>query len=188
MRRRTSPIPTLLPVALAALLAGCASEPPASTPAVPASPAVRPSSNVYFYPVRGQSAVQQDRDRYECYLWARKQTGYDPSRPRQDGGAPMQVVAMPPPGYGTAAGAATGAVIGAAVSQPWDTAEGAAIGAVAGAVIGAASDASRQQEAERIQAEQDAERARATAQTDSAVLDYRDAMKSCLAARGYTVQ
>jgi hypothetical protein len=106
-------------LALVAVLAGCASEPPASTPAVPASPAVRPSSNVYFYPVRGQSAEQQDRDRYECYLWARKQTGYDPSRPRQDGGAPVQVVAMPPPGYDTVAGAATGAVIGAAVSQPW---------------------------------------------------------------------
>jgi len=27
-----------------------------------------------------------------------------------------------------------------------------------------------------------------TAQADAAVLDYRNAMKSCLAARGYTVQ
>jgi hypothetical protein len=188
MRRRTIPKPTRLAFALTALLAACASEPPASTPAAPASPVARPSSSVYFYPLHGQSSVQQDRDRYECYLWSRKQTGYDPSQPRRDGGPPVQVVAMPPPGYNVAAGAATGAIIGAAVSQPWDTAEGAAIGAVAGAVIGAVSDASRQQEAERIQAEEEAERARATAQTDSVVLDYRNAMKACLAVRGYTVQ
>jgi len=186
MRHRAVLKPIVL--ALAAVVAGCASEPPASAPAAPASPVARPSTNVYFYPLRGQSAEQQDRDRYECYLWARKQTGYDPSQRHRDGGSPVQVVAMPPPGYDTAAGAATGAVVGAAVSQPWHTAEGAAIGAVAGAMIGAASDASRQQEAERMQAEKDAERARATAQADSAVLDYRNAMKSCLAARGYTVQ
>ena len=188
MRPRAVARATLFKLALAALVTGCASEPPAAAPAAPASPAVRPSSNVYFYPVHGQSADQQDRDRYECYLWARKQTGYDPSQVRRDGGPPVQVVAMPPPGYDTMAGAATGAVVGAAVSQPWHTAEGAAIGAVAGAVIGAASDASRQQEAQRVQAEKDAERERAAAQADSAVLDYRNAMKSCLAVRGYTVQ
>jgi hypothetical protein len=143
---------------------------------------------VYFYPLHGQSAQQQDRDRYECYLWSRRQTGYDPSRVRPDGGAPVQVTPVPPPGYGVAAGAATGAVIGAAVSHPWDSAEGAAVGAVAGAVIGAAADAGRQQEAERIEAQENAARAQVTAQADAAVLDYRDAMKSCLTARGYAVQ
>jgi hypothetical protein len=185
MNRRTVPTTALLTLALAA---GCASQPPAAAPAAPASAAARPSPNVYFYPLHAQSAAQQDRDRYECYLWARRQTGYDPSQPPRDGGPPVQVVAVPPPGYGAAAGAATGAVIGAAVSQPWDTAEGAAIGAVAGAMIGVAADASRQQEAERIEAEQNAARAQATARADAAVLDYRNAMASCLTARGYAVR
>jgi hypothetical protein len=178
----------MLSLAILATLAGCASQAPGSVPAAPAVPAVRPSPNVYFYPLQGQSAGQQDRDRYECYLWARRQTGHDPSLPRQDGGPPVQVVAVPPPGYGVAAGAVTGAVIGAAVSHPWDTPEGAAIGAVAGAMIGAAADASRQQQAEQIEARENAERARAAAQSDAAVLAYRDAMKSCLTARGYSVQ
>ena len=177
----------LAPAALAAILAGCASQAPTAVPA-PAAPAVRPSPNVYFYPLHGQPVAKQDRDRYECYRWAHRQTGYDPSLPRRDGAPPVQVVPVPPPGYGVAAGAATGAVIGAAVSPPWDSAEGAAIGAVAGAVIGAAADASRQQEAERITAAANAEQARAAAQSDAAVLAYRDAMKSCLTARGYAVQ
>ena len=190
MRRRTLFTSTLIFLALMALVSGCAAEPTASAPVgVPApNSAPRPSSTVYFYPLRGQSAEQQDRDRYECYLWARRQTGCDPSRLHPDGGPPVRVEPTPPPGYGTAAGAATGAVIGAAVSQPWDTAEGAAIGAVAGAVIGAAMDASRQQEAKRVESEINAERAQANAQADAAVLEYRRAMQSCLEARGYAVK
>jgi hypothetical protein len=136
---------------------------------------------VYFYPQHGQSPEQQDRDRYECYRWAHRQTGFDPSAPRHDGAATVQVVAGPPPGYAVAAGAATGAVIGAAVAQPWETAEGAAIGAVAGAIIGAAVESSREQQALGSVA-------RANAQSDAAVIAYRDAMKACLAARGYSVQ
>jgi hypothetical protein len=176
MYRRPPATPILLPAALAAVLAGCASQSDAPAPVA----AVRPSPNVYFYPLHGQTASQQDRDRYECYRWAHHQTGYDPSLPRQDGAAAVQVVAGPPPGYAVAAGAATGAVIGAAVSQPWDTAEGAAIGAVAGGLIGAAAEASQQQAQGGV--------AQANAQADVAVTAYRDAMKSCLAARGYSVQ
>lgn len=188
MRQHTSAKFALVSVVLAATAAGCASQTQTTAPAAPLTPAVPPSPSVYAYPLHGQPARQQDRDRYECYLWARKQTDYDPSLPRQDGGPPVHVVAVPPPGYGVAAGAATGAVIGAAVSQPRDTAEGAAIGAVAGAMIGAAADAGRQQQAERIETAANAARAQAAAQSDAAVVAYRDAMKNCLAARGYSVQ
>ena len=175
---RSHRIPTAaLPLALTVTLAGCAGQPASAPP----PPAPRPSPTVYFYPLHGQSAEQQDRDRYECYRWAHRQTGFDPSDPRQYGATAVQVVAGPPPGYAVAAGAATGAVIGAAVAQPWETAEGAAIGAVAGAMIGAAVDASREQQAQGAVA-------RANAQSAAAVLAYRDAMKSCLAARGYAVQ
>ena len=38
-----------------------------------------PETNVYFYPVRGQSPEQQDRDKYECNTWAVQQSGFDPS-------------------------------------------------------------------------------------------------------------
>jgi Glycine zipper 2TM domain len=174
-------------IALAATVAGCASQSPAAVPAAPA-PVPRPSPTVYVYPMRGQSAAVQDQDQYECYLWARRQTGFDPSLPRSDSVAPVRVVASPPPGAGVATGAATGAVIGAAVSQPWDTAEGAAVGAIAGAMVGAIADSGRQQQAERIESQENAERARVAAQADAAVLDYRAAIASCLSARGYAVR
>lgn len=36
------------------------------------------SSELFVYPKEGQSDEQRDRDRYECYLWAADQTGFDP--------------------------------------------------------------------------------------------------------------
>jgi hypothetical protein len=186
-RRDLSVAAVATQVALAAMLAGCASETVTPAPAVLA-PAVRPSPTVYVYPTHGQSAARQDQDQYECYLWARRQTGFDPSLPRRENVVPVRVVAAPPPGAGIAAGAATGAVIGAAVSQPWDTAEGAAVGAIAGAMVGVIADSSRQQQAERIESREIAERARIAAQADAAVFDYRAAVASCLSARGYAVR
>ncbi len=166
------------------LVAGCATSPP-PPPAPPPQP--RPSPTVYYYPLRGQTAEQQDRDRYECYLSARQRSGYDPSLVRPEPPA-VKVAPVPPAGHDVVAGAATGAVIGAVVSQPWQTAEGAAIGAAAGAVLGAVSDSARQQQADRVQAAKDQERGRANAQVDAAVIAYRNAMQACLEARGYSVR
>jgi hypothetical protein len=33
---------------------------------------------VYVYPKQGQTEAQRERDRYECYLWAVEETGFDP--------------------------------------------------------------------------------------------------------------
>lgn len=65
----------LAPVALA--LTGCAIETGASYDYEPAAAA---PPRVYFFPTQGQSSEQQDRDRYDCHIWAVTQTGYDPSR------------------------------------------------------------------------------------------------------------
>jgi hypothetical protein len=54
----------------------------------PASPA--PATPVYTYPAAGQSAEQQQLDRYECYRWAVSQTGFDPTR-GLDGAPPAAV-------------------------------------------------------------------------------------------------
>lgn len=37
--------------------------------------------SLFIYPKKGQSAEQQDTDRYECYRWAVQQTGFDPTQP-----------------------------------------------------------------------------------------------------------
>jgi hypothetical protein len=53
--------------------------PPAATAGVaaPVAPA-SPSDNVFIYPKNGQSEEQQSTDRYECYVWSRGQSGFDP--------------------------------------------------------------------------------------------------------------
>lgn len=147
-----------------------------------------PPTRVYFYPTAGQSAAQQDRDRYECHLWAVRQTGFDPSLPLPAPSPRVEVIASPPPGHDTALGAVTGAVLGAAVSHPRQAGEGALVGAVAGAVIGAASDASRQERAETIQRRYDQRDTPRTAQLERQAQDYRRAMSACLEGRGYAVQ
>lgn len=175
------------------MLAGCASMPPAVEPPPPQAqpppppPPPPPSPDVYFYPQQGQGPQQQARDRYECYLWAKRQTGFDPSAVRPPTRASVRVVPVPPPGHDTAVGTVTGAVLGAAVSRPRDAGAGAVIGAVAGAVLGAASDQSRQRAADAEQARLDEMQARRAAQSDAQLQSYRRALKACLEGRGYSV-
>jgi hypothetical protein len=138
---------------------------------------------VYVYPANGQSDTQLDRDRYECNAWAVKQSSYDPSFVHSDAERVM-VMAGPPPGTSTAAGAITGALVGAAVSRPHNAGGGAVIGAIAGAMLGAAADAARQEQANAIQ--QSHER-----RSDSVLQGagrYRRAISACLEGRGYTVK
>lgn len=172
------------------LLAACASNPPhhVVTTAPPVAPP-RPSTEVYFYPTRGQTPERQDRDRYDCYLWATKQTGFDPSTV---GLAPTQRVHVrpaPPPGHDAATDAAAGAVLGAVVTPPGRRAEGAIAGAVTGAIIGTASDNAREEHAaqveQRLNDQNDAARAAALEHQAS---NYRRAMGACLEGRGYTVR
>ena len=35
-------------------------------------------ADLYVYPKNGQSAEQTDKDKYECYNWAKGDTGFDP--------------------------------------------------------------------------------------------------------------
>jgi len=97
---------------------------------------------VYFYPLQGQSAAQQDRDKYDCYVWARDKTGFDPSNAPVAVARQVEVTPQPAPGHDTAVGAVVGALLGAAVSSPRHAAGGAVFGATAGAIAGAASDCS----------------------------------------------
>ena len=40
--------------------------------------------DLVFYPAEGQTEEQTDKDRYECYRWAKSQSGYDPTLPDQE--------------------------------------------------------------------------------------------------------
>ena len=147
-----------------------------------------PITQIYFYPKAGQTNEQQSRDHYECYNWAMKQTGFDPSQSSIPPVQRVRVVPMPPPGHDTTVLAITGAVLGALIAGPRHAAGGALIGAAGGAIAGAAADSSRQQTARQLE-EAYPNRDRALdAQYEGRALNFRRAMSACLEGRGYSVQ
>ena len=36
------------------------------------------AQELYIYPAKGQSSQQQEKDKFECYTWAKNDTGFDP--------------------------------------------------------------------------------------------------------------
>lgn len=177
----------LLPVLLFLVgITGCA--PTYRVAAVPEAAAQPPPTQVYFYPNVGQGPEQQDRDKYECYLWAKSQTGFDPSAPSLPPHSRVEVVPESPPGTGTAVGAVTGALLGAAVASHHNKPEGALVGALAGGVLGTAVDAANQEQAARLQRYYDQQGEQRAAITERQADDYRRAFTACLEGRGYTVR
>lgn len=189
--RRRSPLvilAALLALALVMALSACVGPEPRYAVRQSAEPVKLPPSTVYFYPKHGQSKQQQDRDRYECYRWAVKQTGYDPGNVQPPAGQQVEVVPTVPPGHDTAVGAVTGAIIGGAMSSPRHGGEGMVIGAITGAALGASSDEARRQQTEQVQRQYDAHAAAERAALVRKINDYRRAMGACLEGRGYSVR
>jgi hypothetical protein len=184
----------ILTMALAggALLVGCATTPPPEQRPPPPpprgvvyqQPAPPPvNTNVYAYPTRGQTPEQQDRDHYDCSIWATQQTGFDPSAPGVPPQQQVHIVSGPPPGSGTAAGAVTGAILGAVIGGPYRGAGPALAGAVVGGAIGTAAEQNARQSQTVTVTDQ-----RALAQIQQKAGDYRRALGACLDARGYSVK
>jgi len=135
------------------------------------------------YPNKGQSAEQQEKDKFECYNWAKGQTGFDPMQ--------VPTATAPPPsqqseGPGLVGGAARGALGGLAIGAiAGDAGKGAAIGAAAGGLFGGMqrNDKRRQNEQQQQQwADQQA------ANYANQRHNYNRAYGACLEGRGYTVK
>lgn len=168
----------------AAVLTACAPLPPRPSP-----PVQQPVdlTRVYFYPMQGQSEAQQDRDRYDCHVWAVKQTDFDPTRHL----APREVSTVVParnPGETIGAAAAVGAVLGAIVAGPGDVGKGAVVGAMAGTVAGSAVVAADQASADAVNAAAARRNARGSGRYDQEAAGYRRAISACLTGRGYSVR
>lgn len=58
-------------------------EPPAVDQAENTEPFSATNTELFVYPKNNQSPEQVSRDRYECYLWAVNETGFDPTRAEQ---------------------------------------------------------------------------------------------------------
>ncbi|TVM04319.1 MAG: hypothetical protein CV087_00030 [Candidatus Brocadia sp. WS118] len=130
------------------------------------------AQNLIIYPAKGQSQEQMEKDKFDCYSWAKQQTGVDPmvasAASQQPAGSQGSTV------RGAARGAAVGAGIGAIAG---DAGKGAAVGAAFGGLRGHR----QRREAEQVQQQQ-------VSQTNQRISEYNRAYGACLEAKGYTVK
>jgi hypothetical protein len=195
-------------LAVCTALGGCVVAPVGHTRypppmARPLPPPVAAPTPLYFYPARNQPETVQDRDRFECYRWAVRETGTDPGMTAVRSDEPGR--AVPPPLYSpprsnrydrydratgadVVAGAATGALIGAAVSSPRHAGATAVLGAIFGAAVGAASGEARNRAIDDAEARQAAAAEARAARARVPLDNFRRAMTACMEARGYRVQ
>ncbi|MCC7211058.1 MAG: hypothetical protein IT451_04310 [Candidatus Brocadia sp.] len=128
--------------------------------------------NLIIYPAKGQSQEQMEKDKFDCYSWAKQQTGVDPmvasAASQHPAGSQGSTV------RGAARGAAVGAGIGAIAG---DAGKGAAVGAAFGGLRGHR----QRREAEQIQQHQ-------AAQSNQRIDEYNRAYSACLESKGYTVK
>ena len=137
------------------------------------------TQDLYIYPAQDQSAEQMDKDKYECYNWAKKDSGFDPMA------APTTSTA-PPSGQkksggvvkGGLVGAATGAIIG-------DNRKAARRGAAAGGLIGGVRQSSQNTKVDQSQQQWEQQEASKYANERN---NYNRAYSACLEGRGYTVK
>jgi hypothetical protein len=137
------------------------------------------STGPIIYPAKGQAQPQQDKDRYECYSWARGQSGFDPA---QATGQPQLAQAGQQQGNG-AGGMIMGAAGGAAVAEltHHDAGRGAAMGALGAGALGKMKERQAAQPRQQQAAQQQAARSQQRAVYDRA-------FGACMEGRGYMVK
>lgn len=141
------------------------------------------AQELMIYPAKGQSSEQQEKDKFECYGFAKQQSGFDPM-------APPTTQTAPPPkeaqqggaGSGLLKGAVGGALIGGIAG---DAGKGAKIGAVSGGLIGGARRSEQKnREAQKRQQWEQQETQTYTQNRNN----YNRAYAACLEGRDYTVR
>ena len=136
------------------------------------------ASDVIVFPAKGQSNEQMEKDKYACYGWAKKETGFDPMA------APK--ASTPPPSQtkqkgGVARGGVGGAVVGGIVGGS----SGAKKGLAAGGLLGGAKQGSANKKTEQKSKEWEQQEANKYAQGRS---KYNRAYSACLEGKDYTVK
>ncbi len=141
------------------------------------------AQDLMVYPAQDQSQEQQQRDEFECYNWAKQQSGFDPmAMPQATTPPPQQQGRQASPLGGAARGAAIGAVGGAIGGS---AGKGAAIGAAAGGLMGGMRRNQQRQQQQQAQQQWEQQQAAQYQQNRST---YNRALAVCLEGRGYTVR
>ncbi|MBW2444222.1 MAG: hypothetical protein JRH12_27375 [Deltaproteobacteria bacterium] len=138
------------------------------------------------YPAQGQSEDQMEKDKYQCYSWAKNQTGFDPMKtPTTSTAPPAKEKEVWGAGKTGVAGGATGAIVGGAAKGKKGAVRGGLIGAAGGALIGGARSSNQRNREE--QKRKDWER-RETNNYVRARSEYNRAFGACMEGRGYSVK
>ena len=134
------------------------------------------------FPAKGQSQDQMEQDKFQCYNWAKKETGFDPMKVPTATSAPPQQQARR---GGAVRGAAVGAGVGAVAKSGGSRSKGAAKGAAIGGVLGGARTQRQMRRDEQARQQWEQEQA---AQYSHSRNTYNRAYAACMEARGYTVK
>ena len=134
------------------------------------------------FPAKGQSQDQIEQDKFQCYNWAKKETGFDPMK--------VPTATSPPPQQqarrgGAVRGAAVGAGAGAIIKSGDSRSRGARRGAAAGALVGGARTQSQMRRDEQARQQWEQEQAAQYAHNRNT---YNRAYAACMEGRGYTVK
>lgn len=138
------------------------------------------------YPAKGQSDDQMEKDKYQCYSWAKNETGFDPMKtPTTTSGPPAKEGEVWGAGKSGVAGGAAGAIVGGAAKGKKGALRGGLLGAAGGALIGGVrSSNQRNREAKK---RKDWERKEANNYV-RARNEYNRAFGACMEGRGYSVK
>jgi hypothetical protein len=135
-----------------------------------------------FFPAKGQSQEQMEKDKLSCYQWARNETGFDPMQAPTASTPPPQQQAR---SGGALRGAAAGAGVGALVKRSGSRSKGAATGAVVGGVLGGARQARQTRQDDKASQQWEQQQANEYAQKRNT---YNRALSACMESKGYTVK
>lgn len=139
-----------------------------------------------IYPAEGQSQEQMEQDEFQCYRWARDQTGFDPMQtPTATSPPPKKGTPRGGAGRGAVAGAATGAIVGGIARGRSGAGRGALIGGGGGALIGGMRRENQRKQEEQARNQWEREQTNNYARARN---EYNRAFSACMTGRGYVVK
>jgi len=142
------------------------------------------TQELIIFPAKGQSDEQMDKDKYDCYNWAKKETGFDPMLvPTASAPPPKQKETKASAGRGAVGGALLGAGLGKVTGG--SVKKGAVAGGVGGAVVGGSRKAGTAEENKKANQQWANEQGAEYSQKRS---KYNRAYSACLEGKGYTVK
>ena len=142
-----------------------------------------------IYPAKGQSQDQMEKDKFECYSWAKGQTGFDPMEmPKATAPPPTKQATSSTAGgavKGGVGGGLLGAGVGAIAGGKKGAKKGALIGGLSGGTIGGVRSSSQQKQDRKAQKQWEKQQTNQYMQKRNT---YNRAYSACLEGKGYSVK